>query len=246
MAAECVVVLVSTPFAVRNKQNADRINAVGQAESRAIFKASDFRLRASDVNYIVELFSSCRFKEPVQHAFDHWKKSGFWTEPGLQVIGAAKLRLPRGLRNMGTLASREDFVLWHAWGRPSPHEAHPQMLLFHVVDSTCFEEPLDFRAYSSSLRVAEQRTSWVVNLPEAQLSMLKASGCNRARSFEECLQQWGVRNIPKSFVVFTSLGQILHLLVRQKWAVLPDMARCTPRLIRFPKGGQGSLSLSQD
>ena len=108
------------------------------------------------------------------------------------------------------------------------------------------KEPLDFRAYSSSLRVAEQRTSWVVNLPEAQLSMLKASGCNRARSFEECLQQWGVRNIPKSFVVFTSLGQILHLLVRQKWAVLPDMARCTPRLIRFPKGGQGSLSLSQD
>ena len=54
MAAECVVVLVSTPFAVRNKQNADRINAVGQAESRAIFNTSDFRLRASDVNYIVE------------------------------------------------------------------------------------------------------------------------------------------------------------------------------------------------
>lgn len=137
---------------------------------------------------------------------------------------------------MGELRSREDFALWHAWGRPMPHHQHPPLLLFDVLDSVRFVNSHDFRAYTERLRVAEQRSAWTLHLPESVCSTLEESPCTDGRTCRQCFREWGVEAGCRQHAVFTSLGPVVHLISFKQWHVLADIPRCTTRLMRTPKG----------
>ena len=229
-----VIVLLSTPWAGQKQQAGQARERWQQGQRR--YKASDFQLRGSDVAYIMDKAMSCDLGGRLSDLFQKWQASGSWQDSSQLVIGAAKLQKPRGLQNMGELRSREDFLLWHAWGRPLPHEQFPQMLFFEVLESVCFVEEHDLQVFATRLRVAEQRSSWVARLSDAAQHSLQHAACTDGRSFQQCLREWGVVADAKEHVVFTSLGPLVHLVSRGRWHVLADMARCTRQLLRKPKG----------
>ena len=226
--------LLATPFASQTHQ--DRRAQDEWREGKRRFKASDFQLRKSDVAFVMDAAGSCNFSPDVLQLLRKWKTEGSWQSPQQLIIGAARLSKPKGLRNMGDLQTREEFVLWHAWGRPLPHTESPQFLLFKVLDAVCFKEPLDFQVYITRLRLAEQRTSWVVHLPDVQVLSLLQSVCTNGHSFLPVLESWGMPTDARSHVVFSSLGPLVHLVAHRKWRVLADMARCTTQLLAKPKG----------
>ena len=167
---------------------------------------------------------------------ERWAQKGLWTGDSLQTIGAMRLRKARPFHDMGELCSREDFVLWHAWGSPTPHSIHPQWILFEVVDAVCFRSALDQRPFVSHLRTAEQRTAWAVHLSAHAIESLKNALCLDNRSFERCMLDWGLQPTQGEYVVFTSLPPIVYLVGNQRWRTLADIPRCTPQLLRRPRG----------
>ena len=183
-----VIVLLSTPWAGQKQQAGQARERWQQGQRR--YNASDFQLRGSDVAYIMDKAMSCDLGGRLSDLFQKWQASGSWQDSSQLVIGAAKLQKPRGLQNMGELRSREDFLLWHAWGRPLPHEQFPQMLFFEVLESVCFVEEHDLQVFATRLRVAEQRSSWVARLSDAAQQSLQHAACTDGRSFQRRLREW--------------------------------------------------------
>ena len=217
-----VVVLLATPWAVQPRQKAARSSSTSSR-----YKASDFHIRASDVDYIKQAAESCQFSREDQELFKTWEQLGTWRVPHQSTLGIDCLKKPRPLRHMGCLETLEQFILWHAWGSPSIHEQRPQWLLFDVHDAACFTAKLDHRVYTTSLKVAEQRSSWTMTLSEDGLAMLHAARCIDGRSCLDCFRAWGVPEDQRSFVVFTSFGPVALLVAHKKWHSLGDACRCT-------------------
>ena len=227
-----VVVLLATPWAAQPRQKG-RSRLAGTS---SLCKASDFLIRASDVDYIKQAAESCQFAGEDRELLKTWEQLGVWTVPHQSTLGLACLKKPKPLRHMGCLEKREDFILWHAWGSPSRHDQHPQWLLFDVHDAACFTAKLDHRVYTTSLKVAEQRSSWTITLSEDALAMLHAARCIDGRSCLDCFREWGVPEDQRSFVVFTSFGPVALLVAHKKWHSLGDVCRCTTELLRRPRG----------
>ena len=58
----------------------------------------------------------------------------------------------------------------------------------------------------------------------------------------DSFQEWGVPDGQTEFPAFTSLEPIVLLVARDKWHTLADLPRCTPELLRRPRGREGIVS----
>ena len=232
------VALLATPWARLAGRHLQR-SFLGQQRK---YKASEDQLRASDVSFISDSLQSLPLSVEEQQSFNGWLQTGIWPNEKQCVIGAVCLRRPLGLQHMGVLDNQEKIVLWHAWGCPRPHYANPQLLLFEVVRSICFQQQGDFRAFATNMKVSEQRSSWTIRLPQEVLQQLHQAMCCSGRPCQTHFQEWGVPDGQAEFPVFTSLGPIVLLVARDKWHTLADLPRCTPELLRRPRGREGIVS----
>ena len=139
-------------------------------------------------------------------------------------------------------ASDVSFISDSLQSLPRPHYANPQLLLFEVVHSICFQQQMDFRAFATNMKVSEQRSSWTVRLPQEVLQQLHQAMCCSGRPCQTHFQEWGVPDGQAEFPVFTSLGPIVLLVARDKWHTLADLPRCAPELLRRPRGREGIVS----
>lgn len=225
--SDLVIVLLATPWAgVTRSAGQHRHKELHSGRRR--FKASELQLRASDVAHIREACRSCRVSEEQLQCLDVWAQTGSWPSDSQLTVGALLLCKPRAFKHMGDLRDPESFLLWHAWGCPLPHLTKPQWLLFDVVKSCCFVEPLDHRPYANQLKQAEQRTSWTVRLPPEALHQLYDSICldgNRCDEHFLDWVDWGKQRESSEFTVFTTLAPLVLLASHGRWPVLADMAR---------------------
>ena len=231
-AGAAVVALLATPYTPQGRLKKDR-----QKDSNRRFKAESVSLRHSDLRYILDAVRASQSLPAQQKSpIDVWAEKGIWAGCSLQTVGAVRLCRPRRFQDIGQCRSREDFVLWHAWGSPAPHATSPQWLLFDVVDAVGFSEPFDHRPFVSHLRVAEQRTSWSVHLSAGAVADLRNAKCTDDRSFNSWLLDWAVQPDQAAYPVFTSLPPIVFLVAQRRWHTLADIPRCTQQLLRRPRG----------
>ena len=227
-----VLALLATPFRTEG-----RIKKDSKKNSNRRFKAESTALRNSDLAYILDGVNACNnLSDAHRAALNNWSQKGHWAGDTLQTVGAIRLRKPRSLTDLGQCRSREDFILWHAWGSPSPHDRFPNFLFFDIADAVCFHEPQDHRPFVNHLRTSEQRTAWSVHLSEEAFSDLKQAQCMDGRIFEQCLLDWGATPNQCQYPVFTSLPPIVFLAAHRQWHTLADIPRCTPQLLRRPRG----------
>ena len=235
-----VLALVASPWSgVTRSLGIHRQKNLKSGQRR--FKASELDLRNSDVGFLKQACLSCELDAKQRECLDVWLHSGSWPSEHQEVVGAVLLQKPRALQQLGNITNRESFLLWHAWGSPAPHLANPQWLLFDVLASTCFQQPLDHRAHVGQLKLAEQRSSWTMCLREEALQQLNDSLCSDGRALRDVLQGWGVES-SRELTVFTSLAPVVFLTVRGKWPVLADMVRCTEQQVRRPRGALFSVA----
>ena len=227
-----VVALLATPIISEKRPKKD-----SKKDGNRRFKAESAALRNSDLSYLMDAVEACSGLSAAHRgALKQWSKKGRWTGDTLQTIGAVQLRKPCSLVDLGQCRSREDFVLWHAWGSPAPHSSFPNFMFFDIVDAVCFQNGIDRRPFVSSLRVAEQRTAWTVHLSEEALSDLKKAICVDGSVFEQCLLRWTAPLDQAAYPVFASLPPIVFLAARRRWHRLADIPRCTAQLLRRPRG----------
>ena len=239
-----VIALLSTPFSGTTRQDGRRRFAA-RKEGRRRFKASDLELRSSDVDFLADACHSCGLDAAQKQRVDAWAKTGAWKTEAQLTVGAVLLAKPRGLQHMGQISGRSAAALWHSWGSPLPHLDRPQWLIFEVVASVAFLQPLDHRAFALSVKQAEQRSSWTIRLPAKEREQLQETLCTNGDTCLDNMVQWGLENLELAeYTVFTSLAPVVFLMMRGKFNILADMARFTPKLRRNPRGVAVLLTLN--